>query len=160
MKYICKSYKVFNESVYLFKTMFNSYDFIVNKESKNGEFIVRIEDSILKIPVQLYGEDEEMEFIFREPSELANMDDNDILFEQIITDVLYILNKNNLSFKFNIKTIEKEYGMDFHHAIIKVNKKCSIEDLERLVTTTKIMSKKVKDIGDIDKLIYLTKTLF
>jgi len=146
-----------NEIVYLFKTMFDSYKFMVNNTSSNGDFIVGIEGKEYTIPVQLYGLPTDKQFIFRQPSEISVMESGDVIFESIIQDVLYILNKNKLGYKFKLVEVGLERGLSIHHAIISVNKDTTIFDLERITTTTKIVNPKIKDIGDFDNLIYRTK---
>jgi hypothetical protein len=145
------------EVVYLFKTMFDSYEFIINNMSKNGEFVVGIEGQEYKVPVESYGLAKDKEFIFRQPSEISVMSEGRDIFEMIMNDIIYILNKNQLGYKFQLKEIEKEQGITFYHAIVSVDKETSISDLERIATTTKIVNPKVKDTGDFDKMIYQTK---
>lgn len=146
-----------NETVYLFKTIFSSYEFVVDNISENGEFTVGIEDEVYKVPVQLYGLKEDKEFIFRQPSELSKLEEGGALFEAIISDIIYILNKNQLGFEFTLSDITKERGASSYHAIISTGEEMNISDLERIVTTTKIVNPKVKDTGDYDKMIYQTK---
>jgi len=145
------------EVVYLFKTMFDSYKFIVNTISNNGEFIIGIEGKEYPVAVQLYGIPKDKQFIFREPSEITIMEDDKSIFEMIMNDIVYILNKNQLGYKFKLDTIDKERGLTHYHAIVSVDKETSIKDLERIATTTKIINPKVKDTGDFDKMIYQTK---
>lgn len=145
------------EVVYLFKTMFDSYEFIVNNMSRNGEFIVGIEGQKYIIPVQLYGLPKDKQFIFRQPSEISAMEDGEMIFESIMHDVLYILNKNKFGYKFKLEEIDVEKGLTTYHAIVNVDRETTISDLERITTTTKIVNPKVKDTGDFDKMIYQTK---
>lgn len=146
-----------NETVYLFKTMFDSYEFIVNNMSKNGEFIVGVEGNKYTIPVQSYGLPKDKKFIFRQPSEISVMEEGHLIFEGMMHDVIYILNKNQLGYVFTLEEVDIEKGLTTYHAIVNVNKECSISDLERISTTTKIVNPKVKDTGDFDKMIYQTK---
>ena len=146
-----------NETVYLFKTMFDDYKLIVNNFSDNGEFIVEIEGSEYKLGIQMYGNIKDKQFILREPSELSVMDDSKDIFEMIINDIVYILNKNQLGYKFVLSEIVDEKSIPHYDAIITVDKEMSISDLERIATTTKIINPKVKDTGDFDKMIYQTK---
>jgi len=146
-----------NEVVYLTKTMFDSYEFIVNNLSENGEFIVGVEGDKFSIPVQLYGLPKDKQFIFRQPSEISVMEDGEVIFEAMMQDVVYILNKNQLKYKFTLDEIDIERGLTTYHAIVSVDKPTSISNLERIATTTKIVNPKVKDTGDFDKMIYQTK---
>lgn len=146
-----------NETVYLFKTMFDSYEFIVNNMSNNGEFIVGIEGQKFVIPVQLYGQPKDKQFIFRQPSEISAMDGGDMIFEGVMHDVLYILNRNQLNYKFTLEEVDIERGLTTYHAIVSVDRETTISDLERIATTTKIVNPKVKDTGDFDKMIFQTK---
>lgn len=155
--HIQKFNQYINETVYLFKTMFDSYEFIVNNQSKNGEFIVGIEGQKFTVPVQLYGPPKDKQFIFRQPSEISAMDGGEMIFEGMMHDILYILNKNQLDYVFTLEEVTIEKGLTTYHAIVNVNKEMTISDLERVTTTTKIINPKVKDTGDFDKMIYQTK---
>lgn len=150
------------EKVYLFKTMFDSYDMIIDKYSKTGFIKVEIEGVEYKIEIESYGKLSDNLFIFRNPSEIAILDNSLDIFTQIMNDVLYILNKNQLDYKFILEYVGKERGMTYEYALIKCihpkeDSNCTIEDLERVSLTTKIMTKKIKDVGNLDKLIYQTK---
>ena len=150
-------FEYITEVVYLFKTMFDSYEFRINNESKNGEFVVGIEGNEYKLEVQLYGLPKEQKFIFREPTEISVMEGNDDIFQMIMNDIVYILNKNQLGYKFQLDEIERERGITFLHATVSSDRETTISDLERIATTTKIVNPKVKDTGDFDKMIYQTK---
>lgn len=149
-----KLYKI-NEIVYLKNTMFDSYEFIAYDENR-GMFTCTIKGhtSPIKLTFELYGDKSDNEIIIR--FESVEFDDIDV-FKDIMNNILHILNKNKLEYKFTFEKIQKDKYSSNFFSIMKSNKKCNIQDLEKVFQTTKIANNKVKNFNDYDKLIYLTK---
>jgi hypothetical protein len=131
------------EKVYLSKTLFKSYQLIVDPYSKVGKFIITLNNDVeINLELEMYGTREDKELIIRYPNIPV---DN---FKDIVDNILYILNKNQLNISFKINEIEDNY------ITIKSNVEIDISDVERIAQTTKIINSKIKDIGNYDELIY------
>ena len=152
-----KNFQLIMEKVYLFKTIFTNYELIVDTFSEVGVFNLKLkEGSEVKLEVQIYGKEEDKEIIIKTANKMEME-----LFKTIINDIVYILNKNKFKYKFTIKEISKERRINNPYAILSFNKEMTINDLERIAQTTKIINPKVKksgedDIDDFDDRIYKT----
>ncbi|CAG7580404.1 MAG: hypothetical protein SLAVMIC_00398 [uncultured marine phage] len=147
-----------NEKVYLSNTIFNKYNLLVDPYSGVGHFNLDLKGGYhnIEMEIQSYGNLEDKQLIMRMPSKLSHLPERMSIFETVIKDVLHILNKNQLGFRFTINKIDKERGPLGEYAIIDLDQKMKMEDLERIAQMTKIVNSKVKDIGDFDKVIYKT----
>lgn len=145
------------EKVYLKKTIFNSYELIVDPVSKVGYFNLSVRGyGDLKIEIQKYGSDEDSAFILREPNTKLDIGLGEVnTFKNILTDLVYILNKNKLDYTFKLLEVKRERNMGFY-GLIECDKNIGIEELERISQTTKIVNAKVTDKEEIDRMIYKT----
>lgn len=142
------------EKVYLSKTIFNKYNLIVDPISKVGHFNLGVRGfGEVKLEIEKYGK-EGNTFIIRNPN--IKIDNEVNIFKNIIKDLIYVLNKNRLDHTFNLVDVKSERNLNVY-AIIESEKILSIEDLERISQTTKIVNAKVTDKEGLDKLIYKTK---
>lgn len=142
------------EKVYLSKTIFNKYNLIVDPISKVGHFNLVVRGfGEVKLEIEKYGK-EGNAFIIRNPN--IKIDNEVNIFKNIINDLIYVLNKNRLDHTFNLVDVKSERNLNVY-AIIESEKSLSIEDLERISQTTKIVNAKVTDKESLDKLIYKTK---
>jgi hypothetical protein len=145
------------EKVYLSKTIFNKYNLIVDPNSKVGYFNLDVRGfGDLKVEIQKYGSDEDNMFIIREPNVKLTSDLGEVnIFKNIATDLIYILNKNKLDYTFKLVEVKSERNMGLY-GLIKCDKDITIEGLERLSQSTKIINAKVTDKEEVDKLVYKT----
>jgi|AntRauTorckE6833_2_1112554.scaffolds.fasta_scaffold00413_9 hypothetical protein len=141
------------EKVYLYKTIFSKYNLIVDPLSKVGHFNLDVRGfGDVKLEIEKYGKDGNI-FIIRNPN--INIDDELNIFKNIINDIIYILNKNRLDYKFNLIEVKKETQLDIY-ALIECDMDINIGELEKISQTTKIVNAKVTDKEDLDKLVYKT----
>ena len=149
-------YQYITEKVYLFKTLFEDYELIVDTYSNVGLFKLTLKNGEeYRFETQHYGDKDDKFIIIKSP----NVIEYD-LFNNIVKDITYILNKNQLGYKFKIEDI-KEHKHINTHAILSFNKDMTINDLERIAQTTKIINPKVKkpykdDNDDLDDIIFKT----
>jgi len=145
------------EKVYLSNTIFKEYNLLVDPYSGVGTFNLELKGGYrdMQMEIQTYGSKTDNEFILRIPSKLSPLPEKDGIFKTIIKDILFILNKNKLGLNFSLVKVDKERQLDLY-AIVKSNENISIEDLERISQTTKIVNSKIIDTDDFDKLIYKT----
>lgn len=143
------NWKKFNETVYLKNTLLNSYSAVSYNGILNVTLDVKNKGKVY-VDIETYGEPKDKEFILHLNDNIGKEE-----FSEIVSSFMYVLNKNKLGYEFNIDTYDKE-SSGRTYVIFKSNKQCKIEDIERVIQTTKITNSKIKDIGDFDKLVYQT----
>ena len=76
-------------------------------------------------------------------------------FDNLIDKFIYISNKNQLGYKFKIKSIEyPRYGLS-PYSIITISPKLNdMSELERILASTKTINSKVKKKGDLDQFTF------
>lgn len=140
------------ETVYLFNTSYKSYAFSTDQDGSHGSLKVELWDrSKVEFLIQSYDK-ESQNFIFKQ---LYGEKLDEDTFLKSVTDFVYIFNKNQLKYKAKIERTNFDNVLQ-PWAIIHVNPKVDILEMERILATTKIVNKKVKTDVPMDKMIYQT----
>lgn len=143
-----------NETVYIGLIGLKDYSMKSFRPSHAIAELTYFDDRKISLLVQVYGKAEDKELIVKKYDSSFDVDEDS--FRYSIEKLVYILNKNQLKDYFKISSIFFDKHLE-PYAILKSDNIMSIERLEQLMMSTKIINPKIKDTKDLDKLIYQTK---
>lgn len=126
------------------------------RKSDYGHAIIKLvyfDDEEISLLVETYGVPTDKELVVKVYGSTFNVDEDK--FRYAIEKLVYILNKNQLNEYFKIKSINYDKHLE-SYALLGTDNIVPIDRLEQILTSTKITNSKVKDTGDLDKMIYQT----
>jgi len=143
------NYKLF-EMIYIGKLNLVDYKYIFDTKSLTGFFIFKDKDgNNYTIEIKGDGEgDENEKFRIFAPG------NKDFDLEDLTNKIIYILNKNELGWKFKKEEIvQPKYGLQ-PYGVLSVNKETTLEEIQGIVASTKPYKKMVKKRGDLDQFTF------
>jgi hypothetical protein len=146
------NYKMF-ESIYIGKIGLKNYQFVYDPSNTTGQFNLTSKD----------GEDFTIEFKSNGKPEkngsfnsfrIFSPGNKDFDIKELVNKIVYILNKNRLEYKFKTDNIvSPKYGLQ-PYGIITSDKPIKMEDMEKLVASTKQINNKVKKGGSFNQFTF------
>ena len=142
-------YKLF-EMIYIGKINLVDYKYLFDTKSDTGFFIFVDKDDN-EYTIELKGDGKGIENTsFR----IFAPGNKEFDLNNLTDKIIYILNKNELGWKFNKESvIQPKYGLQ-PYSVISVNKETTLEQLSRVVASTKPVKKMVKKDGDLDQFTF------
>jgi hypothetical protein len=141
------------EAIYLGKINIKDYRFIYSDRLGTGIFeLTNSDDQKFDIEIKPNGKSKDMKFT--EFRLFSPENENNYDFKEVIDKLVYILNKNELGYKFKIKEVQKpKYGLQ-PYALITSNKELEMVEMEKLSSSTKPTKKMVKKKGGFDQFTF------
>jgi len=127
------------------------------RKSDYGHAVVKLfylDGEEISLLIETYGQPDDKELIAKVYNSTFDVDED--TFRYAIEKLVYILNKNQVGEVFSIKSVNYDKHLE-SYAIIKTDNIVPIDRLEKVLMSTKIANQKIKDKGDLDKVIYQTK---
>jgi len=157
-----KKYNEFlNEAVYLGLKGLKDYNITsVRPGIRKNDFghavmrLIHFDDKTTDLLIETYGMPKDKELIVKIYS--SSYEINEDRFKTVVEKLIYILNKNQLGEYFKIDSIKYDKDLE-SYAVLKTDSIVPIDKLEQLIMSTKITNSKIKDNGDLDKMIYQTQ---
>ena len=148
------NYKLF-ETVYVGKIGLIDYNFVYDPSTKSSWIKVSSKDNNYELEVKSVGVKKESEDDGK-VNEMRIFAPSNVDFDisELTDKIVYISNKNRLGYKLTkTSVIKPKYGLQ-PYATISIEPSISMEDFEKVISSTKSTNNMVKKGGDTDQFTF------